>query len=273
MRSIVAALVAVSVSAFDVDKLSALSGKQGIPNTDYKYGNSCATKSDDDCALVSCPDVAHCRWSWASDDSPSGTTAKCRCDMEPIPDPADYDFGDACKTKSDDDCGIMKCPSVDHCRFSWAKTDPDKWNGKTAHCRCDEKVDVYAIPFAEPLPVDPFVPFVSDDDYKYGNSCATKSDDDCALVDCPDVAHCRWSWLSSDSPSGTSAKCRCDMAPIPDPKDYDFGDACGTAFTDHCEVMKCPSVDHCRWSWAKTDPRKDKGKTAHCRCDELGSGF
>ena len=121
---------------------SAFSGKQGIPNTDYKYGDSCQTKSDDDCALVSCPDVAHCRWSWATDDpqKSSGTTAKCRCDMAPIPDPADYDFGDACKTKSDDDCGVMNCPSVDHCRFSWAKTDPDKWNGKTAHCRCDETV-------------------------------------------------------------------------------------------------------------------------------------
>ena len=143
MRSIVAALAVACVTAFDVDKLSALSGKQGIPNTDYKYGNSCATKSDDDCALVSCPDVAHCRWSWESTDTPSGPSAKCRCDMEPIPDPADYDFGDACATKSDDDCGVMNCPSVDHCRFSWAKTDPDKWNGKTAHCRCDESLSIF----------------------------------------------------------------------------------------------------------------------------------
>merc|ERR1712156_688385 len=70
-----------------------------------------------------------------------GSSAKCRCDgiTKPI-DPSDFDFGDACQTKDDDDCGIMHCPSADHCRFSWAKDDPDKWNGKTAHCRCDETV-------------------------------------------------------------------------------------------------------------------------------------
>ena len=112
----------------------------------YKFGNACATGQDDDCAVESsfCSSADHCRWSWLKDDTPSGSSAKCRCDgiTNPI-NPADYDYGDACQSKDDDDCGIMHCPSADHCRFSWAKTDPDKWNGKTAHCRCDETVSLF----------------------------------------------------------------------------------------------------------------------------------
>ena len=111
-----------------------------------------------------------------TDDTPSGASAKCRCDgiTKPI-DPADYDFGNACSTPTDDDCGIMHCPSVDHCRFSWAKDDPDKWNGKTAHCRCDETVT--------PEPVEPVEPEGGYDPslYKFGNACATGTDDDCAI--------------------------------------------------------------------------------------------
>ena len=51
--------------------------------------------------------------------------------------PADYDFGDSCATAHDDDCEEQTCPSVFHCRWSWSKTDADKWAGHSAHCRCD----------------------------------------------------------------------------------------------------------------------------------------
>ena len=121
-------------------------------------------------------------------------------------DPSDYDFGDACKTKDADDCAAQQCPSVDHCKWSWSKTDPQKWSGNTAHCRCDAGVS--------PTPTPP------------------------------------------------------TPGPI-NPSDYDFGDACKTKSDDDCATMNCPSVDHCKWSWSKTDPDKWSGKTAHCRCDEV----
>lgn len=54
-----------------------------------------------------------------------------------------------------------------------------------------------------------------------------------------------------------------------DPNNYDFGDACGSAHDDFCADMNCPSVDHCRWSWPKTDPAKWSSKDAHCRCDMI----
>ena len=52
-------------------------------------------------------------------------------------DPADYAFGDSCGTAHDDFCSDMHCPSVDHCRWSWPKDDPEKWSSKDAACRCD----------------------------------------------------------------------------------------------------------------------------------------
>ena len=52
----------------------------------------------------------------------------------------DYDFGDACGSKDADDCGVMNCPSIDHCKWSWRKDDPAKYSGNTAKCRCDEIV-------------------------------------------------------------------------------------------------------------------------------------
>lgn len=51
--------------------------------------------------------------------------------------PADYDFGDWCSSEYDDACGEVGCPSVDHCKWSWKKDDPAKWDGNTAECRCD----------------------------------------------------------------------------------------------------------------------------------------
>ena len=135
MRAFLAALAVVGVSAQNFLALD------DYDPSLYKFGNACATGTDDDCAIEQsfCSSSDHCRWSWLKDDTPAGSSAKCRCDgiTKPI-DPDDFDFGDACQTKDDDDCGIMHCPSADHCRFSWAKDDPDKWNGKTAHCRCDE---------------------------------------------------------------------------------------------------------------------------------------
>ena len=270
MRSLISILIAAAVQACDVDlKFKTLEVKalgDGYDPSLYKFGDACATGTDDDCAIETafCSSADHCRWSWLTDDTPSGASAKCRCDGITTPiDPADYDFGDACATKEDDDCGIMHCPSVDHCRFSWAKDDPDKWNGKTAHCRCDE-TDPEPTPEVELDPYDPSL-------YKFGDACATGTDDDCAIETafCVSADHCRWSWLTDDTPSGASAKCRCDgiTAPI-DPADYDFGDACATKEDDDCGIMHCPTVDHCRFSWAKDDPDKWNGKTAHCRCDE-----
>ena len=52
-------------------------------------------------------------------------------------DPADYHYGDTCKTAHDDFCASMLCPSVHHCRWSWPKDDPQQWSSKDAHCRCD----------------------------------------------------------------------------------------------------------------------------------------
>ena len=51
-------------------------------------------------------------------------------------DPSDYDFGDACGGIVDY-CSEMGCSDVSHCRWSWAKDDPQKWSGDTAACRCD----------------------------------------------------------------------------------------------------------------------------------------
>ena len=53
-------------------------------------------------------------------------------------DPADFDFGGACASASDDLCGSMNCPSANHCRWSWPKHDSAKWDSKDAHCRCDK---------------------------------------------------------------------------------------------------------------------------------------
>lgn len=47
-----------------------------------------------------------------------------------------YDFGDACSSSHDDDCG-SSCPAVSHCRWSWETTDPAAYEGHTAKCRCD----------------------------------------------------------------------------------------------------------------------------------------
>lgn len=53
----------------------------------------------------------------------------------PKPGPTGFDFGDECKTKSDDDCSQVNCK--DHmCKWSWPRNDPAKWSSKDAHCRC-----------------------------------------------------------------------------------------------------------------------------------------
>lgn len=54
----------------------------------------------------------------------------------PPPPPGNYDWGKPCAHKNDGQCGDS-CPSVDHCKWSWLKTDPQKWSGKSADCRCD----------------------------------------------------------------------------------------------------------------------------------------
>jgi len=50
-------------------------------------------------------------------------------------DPADYTFGDPCGSPSDDICGQVGCPSVDHCKWSWP--NGASWDSPDAHCRCD----------------------------------------------------------------------------------------------------------------------------------------
>jgi hypothetical protein len=49
--------------------------------------------------------------------------------------PKDFTFGDSCAHATDEICGQVGCPSVDHCRWSWpngsSAGDPN------AHCRCD----------------------------------------------------------------------------------------------------------------------------------------
>ena len=49
----------------------------------YAFGDSCATRTDDDCAAELCPSIDHCRWSWDPNDPQkwSGNTARCRCDV------------------------------------------------------------------------------------------------------------------------------------------------------------------------------------------------
>jgi cellulose 1,4-beta-cellobiosidase len=51
----------------------------------------------------------------------------------PSPTPSgDYKYGDACSTRSDDDCdGSCECD------WSWPADDPDQWNSKDAKCRCN----------------------------------------------------------------------------------------------------------------------------------------
>jgi len=54
----------------------------------------------------------------------------------PVPPPTppgpsgNYDYGDVCKTKYDDDCNGCDC------HWSWPQSDPAKWASKDAHCRC-----------------------------------------------------------------------------------------------------------------------------------------
>ena len=107
MKSVVSAILIAVVSADLEEKLSDLVNHQGdfkeftagYDPSLYKFGNACATGTDDDCAIETafCAAAENCRWSWLTDDTPSGSSAKCRCDgiTSPI-DPADYDYGDAC---------------------------------------------------------------------------------------------------------------------------------------------------------------------------------
>ena len=107
MKSVVSAILIAAVSAQIEEKLSELVDHQGdfkefgagYDPSLYKFGNACATGTDDDCAIETafCAAAENCRWSWLTDDTPSGSSAKCRCDgiTSPI-DPADYDYGDAC---------------------------------------------------------------------------------------------------------------------------------------------------------------------------------
>ena len=65
----------------------------------------------------------------------SNLKVKTGGDVPPV-GPTEYNFGDACASRTVGQCGDA-CPSVDHCRWSWAKDDPQKWSGHTADCRCD----------------------------------------------------------------------------------------------------------------------------------------
>ena len=49
----------------------------------------------------------------------------------PTPTPGNYTYGDACASKSADECN----GSCD-CRWSWPSDDPAKWSSRNAHCRC-----------------------------------------------------------------------------------------------------------------------------------------
>ena len=52
-------------------------------------------------------------------------------------DPKKYEFGDICESSIDDYCGLMHCPGLAHCRWSWPKGDDMTWSSKHAACRCD----------------------------------------------------------------------------------------------------------------------------------------
>mmetsp|Transcript_5500 Transcript_5500/g.7348 ORF Transcript_5500/g.7348 Transcript_5500/m.7348 type:complete len:128 (+) Transcript_5500:565-948(+) len=57
----------------------------------------------------------------------------------------------------------------------------------------------------------PVKPSYKPEDYTFGDHCATSHDDMCGSVDCPSVAHCRWSWPNGKSFDDPNAACRCDV--------------------------------------------------------------
>jgi hypothetical protein len=54
-----------------------------IDPSDYTFGDSCGTASDDWCDDMGCPSVDHCRWSWPNGDPAqwASSDAACRCDQ------------------------------------------------------------------------------------------------------------------------------------------------------------------------------------------------
>lgn len=51
--------------------------------------------------------------------------------VPPVPPTGDFTYGDACGTKSDDECD-GSC----NCLWSWPSSDPAQWDSPDAHCRC-----------------------------------------------------------------------------------------------------------------------------------------
>ena len=102
-------------------------------------------------------------------------------------------------------------------------------------------------------------------DFYWGDICP---DNPCG---CDDEDDCRFSWTTDDPDGwhGDTADCRCFDGPIPDPDDYVYGLSCKNVGDGQCNIMDCPSVDHCRWSYEKGDPGQFAGGSAGCRCDIL----
>ena len=97
-----------------------------------------------------CKEPKNCRWSWLHDDVWYGDSGSCRCDgiMSPI-DPNEYVWSDhVCGAVDHGHCGIMGCEDAELCKWSWSPNDPNKWEGKTANCRCDLRTNI--TPFCDP---------------------------------------------------------------------------------------------------------------------------
>ena len=177
--------------------------------TDFTYGESCASLTQDACAEIDCE---ICSMSWPTD-SPylfpvtQDPYSMCRCEQERQPT-TDFTYGDSCAALTTDDCANVDCAV---CKMSWP-TDT-MFNPTTddpeARCRCETEVDP-----ERPVPTD----------FTYGESCASLTDGECGDVDCE---ICSMSW-PTDSPyldpwtQDPYSICRCQQervtpTPGPDP--------------------------------------------------------
>ena len=143
---------------------------------------SCAKLTDGFCGEVN--NCGECRFSKPIGAAWNDSRAACRCsrvegedsEVKPHPPSNEYDWGSACAQLTDGLCSeVNNCTD---CRFS--KPIGAAWNDSRAACRCaaegndDSEVDPEPQPSPEPQP-DP-VPEPSNDDYVFGNDCATLTD-------------------------------------------------------------------------------------------------
>ena len=102
-----------------------------VDETVYRYENQCSSSRDQS----ACGADDYCHWSWPQGDSRKARSSAAAC--RPIPDEFvnnTFDYSSKkCKRSTYGLC-IYGCSGA--CHDSWFSTDPSKWNGASAMCRC-----------------------------------------------------------------------------------------------------------------------------------------